>query len=136
VRIVLDDFGMGYSSLQNLSEMPFDALKIDQFFVMSMNDRKESLTIVKTILQLAKTLNLEVVAEGIETEEQALSLRMLGCEQGQGFYLGRPSPGFNSASRPSAESKENRATPTASYVRNVPFVAERTIAGDHTDRKL
>ncbi|MEA2783535.1 MAG: diguanylate cyclase [Rhodospirillaceae bacterium] len=136
VRIVLDDFGIGYSSLQNLSEMPFDALKIDQFFVMSMNDRKESLTIVKTILQLAKTLNLEVVAEGIETEEQALSLLMLGCEQGQGFYLGRPSPGFNSANRPSAESKENRATPTASYVRNVPFVAERTIAGDHTDRKL
>jgi diguanylate cyclase (GGDEF)-like protein/PAS domain S-box-containing protein len=136
VRIVLDDFGIGYSSLQNLSEMPFDALKIDQFFVMSMNDRKESLMIVKTILQLAKTLNLEVVAEGIETEEQALSLRMLGCEQGQGFYLGRPSPGFNSANRPSAESKENRATPTANYVRNVPFVAERTIAGDHTDRKL
>jgi diguanylate cyclase (GGDEF)-like protein/PAS domain S-box-containing protein len=108
VRIALDDFGSGYSSLQHLSELPLDALKIDQSFVRSMNDRKESLMIVRTILQLAKNLDLEVVAEGIETEDQARSLRMLGCEQGQGFYFGRPSPDF-SADRLSAESKENGA---------------------------
>lgn len=94
VRVAIDDFGTGYSSLRHLSELPFDTLKIDQSFVRSMNDSKTALTIVKTIVQLAKNLGLGLVAEGIETEDQILTLSVLGCEHGQGFYLGCPSPGM------------------------------------------
>ena len=93
VRVVLDDFGTGYSSLQHLSELPFDALKIDRSFVRSMNDRKSALVVVKTILQLARNMGLGLIAEGIETEEQLAALVALGCEHGQGFYLGLPLPG-------------------------------------------
>jgi diguanylate cyclase (GGDEF)-like protein/PAS domain S-box-containing protein len=95
VRVALDDFGIGYSSLKYLLDLPFDLLKIDQSFVQSMGESKDALTIVKTIVQLGKNLGLEVTAEGIETESQVLTLRALGCERGQGFYLGRPSPGVN-----------------------------------------
>ncbi|THD43286.1 MAG: GGDEF and EAL domain-containing protein [Bradyrhizobium sp.] len=107
VRVALDDFGIGYSSLQYLSELPFDALKIDQSFVKSMTDSTNALMIVKSILQIAKNLDLEVIAEGIETQEQALLLRTLGCELGQGFYLGRPSPAFSIANNRDAEEMEN-----------------------------
>ncbi len=94
VRVSLDDFGTGYSSLQHLSELPFDTLKIDRSFVKSMNDSDNALMIIRAIVQLAKNLNLGLIAEGIETEQQAALLRALGCEYGQGFYLGRPSPGI------------------------------------------
>jgi diguanylate cyclase (GGDEF)-like protein/PAS domain S-box-containing protein len=95
VRVALDDFGTGYSSLKYLIDLPFDVLKIDQSFVQSMSESKDALTIVKAIIQLAKNLGLEVTAEGIETENQALALQALGCDRGQGFYLGRPSPGVD-----------------------------------------
>jgi diguanylate cyclase (GGDEF)-like protein/PAS domain S-box-containing protein len=95
VRVAIDDFGIGYSSLKYLLDLPFDVLKIDQSFVQSMNKNDDALTIVKAIIQLAKNLGLEVTAEGIETKSQALALRALGCERGQGFYLGRPSPGVD-----------------------------------------
>ena len=94
VRVALDDFGIGYSSLKSLLDLPFDVLKIDQSFVQSMTDSEDAFSIVKTIIALAKNLGLEVTAEGIETESQALALQALGCERGQGFYLGRPLPGL------------------------------------------
>jgi len=94
MQLALDDFGTGYSSLQHLSELPFDTLKIDQSFVRSMNDSDNALMVVKTIVQLAKNLGLGLIAEGIETEHQALALGKLGCDRGQGFYLGRPLPGL------------------------------------------
>jgi diguanylate cyclase (GGDEF)-like protein/PAS domain S-box-containing protein len=134
VRVALDDFGIGYSSLRHLSELPFDTIKIDQSFVRSMNESKQSLTIVKTILQLAKNLGLEVVAEGIEAEDQALSLHVLGCEQGQGFFLGRPSPGFGSAK--SIEGREKGPTVTAIEAFNAPLVAKKMIANSQGHRKL
>jgi diguanylate cyclase (GGDEF)-like protein len=93
VRISLDDFGTGYSSLRHLRELPFDVVKIDRSFVHDMGDSEEALTIVKTIVQLAKSMGLGVTAEGIETESQALELQALGCEHGQGFLLGRPAAG-------------------------------------------
>ena len=90
VRIALDDFGTGYSSLRHLRELPFDTLKIDRSFVEAMTESDEALTIVKAIIQLAKSLGLSVTAEGIETEAQAVTLRALGCQRGQGFLFGRP----------------------------------------------
>jgi diguanylate cyclase (GGDEF)-like protein/PAS domain S-box-containing protein len=106
VRVALDDFGTGYSSLQHLSELPFDTLKIDQSFVRSMSDSKNARMIVKAIVQLAKNLGLELVAEGIETEDQLLSLSVLGCEHGQGFFLGCPSPGISQAAKPGKTDNE------------------------------
>lgn len=94
VRVAIDDFGTGYSSLRHLSELPFDAMKIDQSFVHSMNDNKNALTIVKSIVQLAKNLGIGLVAEGIEAEDQILTLTVLGCDRGQGFHLGPPAPGM------------------------------------------
>jgi diguanylate cyclase len=90
VKISLDDFGTGYSSLRHLRELPFDHLKIDRSFVTNMSDSEEALSIVRTIVQLAKNLGLGVTAEGIESAEQAAELHALGCERGQGFHLGKP----------------------------------------------
>jgi diguanylate cyclase (GGDEF)-like protein/PAS domain S-box-containing protein len=110
VRVALDDFGIGYSSLKHLLDLPFDVLKIDRSFVQSMTGSEDAFTIVKAIVQLAKNLGLEVTAEGIETESQALALQALGCEQGQGFLLGRPLPAADRVNSPSTLADENQST--------------------------
>jgi diguanylate cyclase (GGDEF)-like protein len=91
VRTGLDDFGTGYSSLSYLHSLPFDTLKIDRTFVAALNQPK-SLSIVRAILDLAERLELTVIAEGIETSLQSHQLDALGCQMGQGFFLGRPMP--------------------------------------------
>jgi EAL domain-containing protein (putative c-di-GMP-specific phosphodiesterase class I) len=93
-----------------LLDLPFDVLKIDQSFVQSMGESEDAFAIVKAIIQLAKNLGLEVTAEGIETESQALALQALGCERGQGFYLGRPSPGVNCLSDASILGRANKSS--------------------------
>jgi predicted signal transduction protein with EAL and GGDEF domain len=90
VRISIDDFGTGYSSLSYLHRFPLDVLKIDRSFVLQMDSAKEGLQIVHTILSLARNLNMEVVAEGVETDRHLRKLRALGCEAGQGYYFSRP----------------------------------------------
>jgi len=90
VSIALDDFGTGYSSLSYLRLFPLDILKIDQSFVRDMNDDAQALNIVTTIIDLACTLNLQIVAEGIETKGQQDRLRALGCQMGQGYLLSKP----------------------------------------------
>jgi EAL domain-containing protein (putative c-di-GMP-specific phosphodiesterase class I) len=113
MRVALDDFGTGYSSLRHLAELPLDTLKIDQSFVRSMNSGENGLVIVKSIVQLAKNLGLGLIAEGIETEQQAILLRGLGCDHGQGFYLGRPSPGIARPERRSTKDHENEPSASA-----------------------
>jgi diguanylate cyclase (GGDEF)-like protein/PAS domain S-box-containing protein len=90
IRIGIDDFGTGYSSLAYLHRLPLDDLKIDRSFVMNMAQCHESLEIVRTILTLARSLNLNVVAEGIETELQRNMLLDMGCKLGQGYLFSRP----------------------------------------------
>ena len=90
VAISLDDFGTGYSSLSYLWRFPFDKIKIDRSFVMEMNVDPKATAIVSTILGLSRTLKLSVTAEGVETDDQARALNKLGCDQAQGFLLGRP----------------------------------------------
>ena len=92
VRLCMDDFGTGYSNLSYLQTLPFDLLKVDRAFVRSMMDRYESRTILRTMLALAQQLSLEVVAEGVETIEQADELARLGCGFLQGFLYGKPMP--------------------------------------------
>jgi diguanylate cyclase (GGDEF)-like protein/PAS domain S-box-containing protein len=89
VGISIDDFGTGYSSLSYLHRLPIGNLKIDRSFVNSMSRNKESFEIVRTIITLAQSLNLTIVAEGIETDEQLQMLRDLNCEYGQGHFFSK-----------------------------------------------
>jgi EAL domain-containing protein (putative c-di-GMP-specific phosphodiesterase class I) len=88
----LDDFGTGYSSLSYLKRLPIDGLKIDRSFVSDIDTQAESLAIVSAIVSLAKALDLNLVAEGVETERQMVVLRNLGVHAAQGFLLARPMP--------------------------------------------
>ncbi|RPH45315.1 MAG: EAL domain-containing protein [Burkholderiales bacterium] len=90
VRIAIDDFGTGYSSLSALKHLPLDRLKIDRSFVQDLPHDTGAVAIVETIVAMSRTLGLCVTAEGIETDAQLAALRRIGCEDGQGFLLGRP----------------------------------------------
>ncbi|OGO26689.1 MAG: hypothetical protein A2W33_07900 [Chloroflexi bacterium RBG_16_52_11] len=90
VQIQIDDFGIGYSSLGYLSNFPVDALKIDHSFIHQLTDDSNDLKIVQAILMLSHRLGVGVIAEGIETEQQLIQLRHLGCELGQGFFVAMP----------------------------------------------
>ena len=91
-RVSLDDFGAGYSSLSYLQRFPVDTLKIDRSFVCGIDQNEECREIIKTILNLARTLGLDVVAEGVETAEQMGYLERLGCQFGQGFFFSKGIP--------------------------------------------
>ncbi|MEK7437591.1 MAG: EAL domain-containing protein [Pseudomonadota bacterium] len=92
VEIAVDDFGTGYSSLSYISRLPINTLKIDRAFIMNMTSKPDDLSIVSTIISLAHSLELKVVAEGVETEEQANLLRLLKCDEFQGYLFSRPVP--------------------------------------------
>ena len=92
LRMALDDFGTGYSSLAYLSRLPLDTLKIDRGFIQGMTDNADDTSIISAIISLAQALRLKVVAEGVETEPQAQLLRLLRCDQAQGFLFSRPLP--------------------------------------------
>jgi len=89
IRLALDDFGTGYSSLARLRRFPVDIVKIDRSFVTAINKGREGV-LVQSILDLGRSLDMEVVAEGIETEAQMLALRARGATLGQGYYFARP----------------------------------------------
>lgn len=90
IKLSMDDFGTGYSSLSYLHKFPFDTIKIDRSFILRW--QQEGKEIIHTIITLAKAFGMDVVAEGIETEEQQQNLKELQCHYGQGYYFGRPLP--------------------------------------------
>jgi diguanylate cyclase (GGDEF)-like protein/PAS domain S-box-containing protein len=90
VRLAIDDFGTGYSSLSYLRELPIDVLKIDKSFVDGIGDSEQRLALAEGIIRIARTLHLDVIAEGIETEVQRDLLVSMGCEYGQGYLLAMP----------------------------------------------
>jgi EAL domain-containing protein (putative c-di-GMP-specific phosphodiesterase class I) len=92
VKIAIDDFGTGYSSLSYLSRLPIDILKIDRSFINDMTTGTQGMAVVTTIIALAKSLRLKLVAEGVETEEEALLLAQHGCDDMQGFLFSHDLP--------------------------------------------
>jgi EAL domain-containing protein (putative c-di-GMP-specific phosphodiesterase class I) len=92
VNIAIDDFGTGFSSLNYLAKLPVDTLKIDRSFVIELTAGPDGLALVSTIISLAHSLKLNVVAEGVETQEQSRLLRLLDCDEMQGFLFSRPIP--------------------------------------------
>lgn len=89
-RVVMDDFGTGHSSLSNLKDFAFNKIKIDRSFIAAMGDHPPSASIVRAIIGLGKSLKLTIVAEGVETDAQLARLRRWGCDQVQGYLIGRP----------------------------------------------
>ena len=90
--IEMDDFGTGFSSLNMITTLPIDALKLDiQFIRTAFRDRKDT-RLLETVIRLAQSLGLSTIAEGVETEEQMLTLKALGCDVVQGYYFSKPLP--------------------------------------------
>jgi len=92
VRLVLDDFGTGYSSLAYLRQLPLDTIKVDRTFVAGLGEDPAADPIVRAVVSLAHGLGIDVVAEGIETDEQLAQVRAAGCDRAQGYRFARPMP--------------------------------------------
>ena len=92
VTVAIDDFGIGYSSLDTLRAFPFDKIKLDQSFMHEVERDMQAKAIVRAVLALGKSLNIPVLAEGVETADQLELLKAEGCDEAQGFLLGRPGP--------------------------------------------
>jgi EAL domain-containing protein (putative c-di-GMP-specific phosphodiesterase class I) len=92
VQVAMDDFGTGYSSLGYLQRFPFDRIKIDRSFVADLLTRPEAAPIVRAIVGLSTSLGMSVIAEGVENEQQLAVLRREGCDEAQGYLIGRPVP--------------------------------------------
>jgi EAL domain-containing protein (putative c-di-GMP-specific phosphodiesterase class I) len=110
-RIEMDDFGTGYSSLGMLSKLPIDALKLDMSFIRSAFRETRDMRMIELIIDIADYLHVPVVAEGVETEEQYLALKELGCDMAQGYYFSKPVPpeSFEHFLRERAEAAANGA---------------------------
>jgi diguanylate cyclase (GGDEF)-like protein len=102
IGVALDDFGTGYSSLETLRAFPFDKIKLDRFFISELAESPQAIAIVRAVLALGKSLSIPVLAEGIETDEQLEVLRREGCDEAQGFLLGRPLPMSSPVPTPAA----------------------------------
>ena len=113
VRIAMDDFGTGFSSLSTLHSFPFDKLKIDRSFVKAMHVDERAKAIVRAVLGLGRSLGIPVVAEGVETDEQLEFLKGEGCAELQGFGIGRPAPIAVHAAHVGAASTQTRSAVAA-----------------------
>jgi len=109
IRIAMDDFGTGYSSLSYLQSFPFDKIKIDQTFIANLERNTQSGAIVRSVLGLGRSLNLTTVAEGVETQTQLAILQSEGCDEMQGYLIGRPQPISDYAEITGRPMRERRA---------------------------
>ena len=109
VRLVLDDFGTGFSSLLNLQSLPIAGVKIDRAFISGLPANSRSKAIVEAVVGLSRALDIEVTAEGVETPEQVATLRALGCHKAQGFWIGRPIEEHAAKSRLAATPRKTAA---------------------------
>src|ERR1017187_891689 len=126
VRVAIDDFGTGYSSLRYLAHLPIDTLKIDRSFVTAMTNNADDMAIVSSIIALAHGLDLNVVAEGVETEEQQKLLRLLRCDQMQGYLFSKPVAKDELENLLRSERSKAAAEPTGSRP-NLEFTERRLI---------
>ena len=124
VSLSIDDFGTGYSSLSTLHQFPISTLKIDSSFVSRMTSDNENAEIIRTILSLAKNFTMDVIAEGVETLDQATKLRSLGCEAGQGYFFSRPLPVEGAA----ALLDQTTANLSCHFADNVESISTRLVA--------
>ncbi len=92
VKIAMDDFGTGFASLSSLQSFPFDKIKIDRTFVSGVESNPQSAEIVRAVIGLGKALKIPVIAEGVETEGERIFLMLEGCDELQGYLIGRPAP--------------------------------------------
>ena len=92
IDLAIDDFGTGYSTLSRLRDLPIDVLKIDKSFVLNMRRNAADAVIVRATIDLAQSIGVDVVAEGVEDEATYQALRAMGCQYGQGYHFGRPMP--------------------------------------------
>jgi EAL domain-containing protein (putative c-di-GMP-specific phosphodiesterase class I) len=92
VKIAMDDFGTGHSSLSYLQSFPFDKMKIDRTFIANLHRNPQSVAIIRAIIGLGRGLDLPILAEGVETQEQLEFLQREGCDEVQGYLIGRPAP--------------------------------------------
>ena len=122
VHITIDDFGTGYSSLNYLKRFPIHGLKIDKSFVRNCITNPADTSITKTIIAMAQTLNLKVVAEGVEGLQQLDFLKSLGCDGAQGFFVSQPMPAENFPSWLQENYQEKRAIPTSINNQTEPIV--------------
>ncbi|MCW0983932.1 EAL domain-containing protein (plasmid) [Rhizobium oryzihabitans] len=110
VTIAIDDFGTGYSSLETLRSFPFDKIKLDRSFVMDLETNKQSKAFIRAILALGKSLEIPVLAEGVETEIQMATLTEEGCDQFQGYFFGRPATLHDAMAKEREEARINRSS--------------------------
>ena len=126
VRLAIDDFGTGYSSLSNLKRFPLNTLKIDRSFISALPNDVEDRVITNAIVGMAKALSLTVVAEGVETQDQADYLRKQGCDEYQGYYFSQPVPADDFAGLLRAQAACGLSViPVQRPVRSLPLLAER-----------
>ena len=117
IGVAIDDFGTGYSSLRLLARLPIDTLKIDRSFIQGITDTPNAMTLVSTVVSLARAFSMRTVAEGVETSEQLQMLRLTQCDQAQGFLFARPTSASNVPSviaRLSSEQRRRRSSVSGS----------------------
>jgi len=114
VRFALDDFGTGYSSLGYINKFPFKKIKVDRSFVSGPNAGRKSDAIIRAVAELGAQLEMEIVAEGLETIEQVRSVREAGCTLGQGYYFSRAVPDYLAATLLAQERQKDRPIRMAS----------------------
>ena len=129
IKIALDDFGVGYSNLSQLTKLCIDKIKIDRLFVARMLEDKANMAVVKTIVGLAKVMGIPVLAEGIETREQADILRSMGCQFGQGFLFSRP---VSATELPEVQTAENSVPGLEANMSTASRVRETGLTRDTT----